>query len=290
MITFQLNFMDMKSGFKTLSLSFLFTLFAAFTYAQALTPQPSSGQTLIQDFGLGKVTINYSRPNAKERAIFGGLVPYNEIWRTGANSATTITFTDEVNFGGQKIAAGEYALFTIPSENEWTVVLNKAAKQWGAYTHKNEDDVLQVKVKPFKTATKVETFTIQFNNVMPGTMDLNIAWDNTQVSVPLSVDYDARVMANIEKAMAGEKKPYFAAAQYYFSNNKDLKQALVWVNEAEKADTKAPWIKLAKAKIQLKMGDKKGAKVSATEGLAIAKEIKNAEYIKLNQAFLDELK
>jgi hypothetical protein len=290
MITFQLNFTNMKSGFKTLSLSFLLTFFAVFAYAQALTPQPSSGQTLIQDFGLGKVTVEYSRPDVKGREIFGGLVPYNEVWRTGANSATTITFTDEVNFGGQKVAAGTYALFTIPKQNEWTVVLNKAAKQWGAFSYKKEDDVLQVKVKSTKTASKIETFTIQFNNVTPGSMDLNIAWDNTQVNVPLSVDYDARVMANIEKAMAGDKKPYFAAAQYYFSNNKDLKQALAWVSEAEKTDTKAPWIKLSKAKIQLKMGDKKGAKISATEGLAIAKEIKNAEYVKLNPAFLDELK
>lgn len=280
----------MKLTLKRLSLSFLLTLFASFGFAQALTPQPSSGQTIIQDFGLGKVTISYSRPVAKGRVIFGGLVPYNEIWRTGANSATTIAFTDEVNFGGLKIAAGEYALFTIPGESEWTIVLNKAAKQWGAYTHKDEDDIARVKVKALKTANKTETFTIQFNNVTPGTMDLNIAWDNTQVNVPLTVDYDARVMANIEKAMQGDKKPYFAAAQYYFSNNKDLKQALLWVTEAEKADPKAPWIKLAKAKIQLNLGDTKGAKVSAAQGLAIATEIKNAEYVKLNQAFLNDIK
>ena len=280
----------MKLNFKTLSLSFLLTLFAGYSFSQALMPQPSSGQTVIQDFGLGKVTLEYSRPVAKGREIFGGLVPYNEIWRTGANSATTITFTDEVTFGGQKVVAGTYALFTIPGKDEWTVVLNSAAKQWGAYNHKDADDVVRVKVKSAKTPAKVETFTIQFTNVTSGTMDLNIAWDNTHVNVPLTVDYDTKVMANIEKAMQGEKKPYFAAAQYYFSNNKDLKQALTWVGEAEKTDTKAPWIKLWKARMQLKAGDKKGSKISATEGLAIATEIKNAEYVKLNQAFLDELK
>lgn len=280
----------MKLGFKILSVSFLLTIFYASVYAQALMPQPSSGQSIIQDFGLGKVTVNYSRPVANGRVIFGGLVPYNEIWRTGANSATTITFTDEVDFGGQKIAPGEYALFTIPGESEWTVVLNKAAKQWGAYTHKDADDIAKVKVKAVKTAAKIETFTIQFNNVTPGKMELNIAWDHTQVNVPLTVDYDSKVMANIAKAMKGEKKPYFAAAQYYFTNDKDLKQALAWVKEAEKTDTKAPWIKLWKARIQLKMGDKKGAKISATEGLAIAKEINNSEYVKLNQAFINDLK
>ncbi|HEX7367379.1 MAG TPA: DUF2911 domain-containing protein [Pelobium sp.] len=279
----------MKLIFRTLSLSFLLASFASIGFAQ-LTPQPSSSQTIVQGFGLGTVTVSYSRPLVKGRVIFGDLVPYNEIWRTGANSATTIAFTDEVNFGGQKIAAGKYALFTIPGDKEWVIVLNKAADQWGAYTHKDEDDVLRVKVKPLKTVKKIETFTIAFDDVTPGSMDLNLAWDNTQVRIPLAVDYDSRVMANIEKAMQGDKKPYLAAAQYYFNNNKDLKQALAWISEAEKTDTKAPWIKLQKAKIQLKMGDKKSAKVSAAQGLAIATEIKNAEYVKLNQQFLNDLK
>lgn len=287
---FPFKFFNMRSGFKTLTLSFLLTFFATFSFAQALTPQPSSGQTLIQDFGLGKVTLNYSRPVVNGRVIFGGLVPYNQIWRTGANNATTLTFTDEVTFGGQKIAAGEYALFTIPGETEWTVVLNKAAKQWGAYSHKSEDDVASIKVKSTKTPLKVETFTIQFNNVTPGAMDLYIAWDNTQVNVPLTVAYDARVMANIEKAMAGNNKPYFAAAQYYFSNNKDAKQALNWIIEADKDNKNAPYIKLWKAKIQLKNGDPKSAKISATEGLNMAKDANNQEYVKLNQEFLDSLK
>lgn len=280
----------MRSGFKTLSLSFILTLFTAFSFAQALTPQPSSGQTIIQDFGLGKVTLTYSRPDAKGRDIFGGLVPYGQVWRTGANSATTVTFTDEVNFAGKQIAAGTYGLFTIPNQNEWTIILNKTSEQWGAYTYKAEDDVIRVNIQAAKTATKIETFTIQFSNVMPGKLDLDIVWDKTKITVPITVDYDAKVMANIAKAMTGEKKPYFAAAQYYYSNNKDLKQALVWMNEAEKTGGKAPWLKLWKAKIQLKMGDKKSAKISATEGLAIAKEINNPEYVKLNQSLLDELK
>lgn len=280
----------MKLTIKKLSLSFLLTLFAGFSFAQALMPQPSSGQTVIQDLGLGKITLNYSRPDAKGREIFGALVPYGEVWRTGANSATSITFTDEVSFAGKQVPAGTYSLFTIPNQNEWTVILNKTAQQWGAYSYKAEEDVVRVNVKVENANTKIETFTIQFANVSPGQLDLDIAWDKTKVSVPITVDYDAKVMANIEKAMAGDKKPYFAAAQYYYTNNKDINQALKWVNEADKSGGKAPWIKLWKAKIQLKAGDKKGAKVSATEGLAIAKEINNPEYIKLNQAFLEEIK
>ncbi|MFC5282537.1 DUF2911 domain-containing protein [Pedobacter alpinus] len=280
----------MKSLIKSSYLTLAAILIASFSYSQALMPQPSSGQTIIQDFGLGKVTVIYSRPDAKGRKVFGNLVPYNEVWRTGANNATSITFTDEVMLAGNKVPAGTYGLFTIPTENEWTIILNKTAQQWGSYDYKKDDDVLRIQVKPSATTTKTETFTIQFANVAPASMHLNLSWENTALSIPLTVDLDTKVMANIEKAMAGEKKPYFAAAQYYYTNNKDLKQALAWVSEAEKADGKAPWIKLWKAKILLKIGDKKAAAVTATEGLNLAKQINNKEYIKLNQELLDSTK
>lgn len=277
----------MKSLLKASYLTLAAVLFASFTYAQALMPQPSSGQTIIQDFGLGKVTLTYSRPDAKGRKVFGGLVPYNEVWRTGANNATSITFTDDVMLAGNKVPAGTYGLFTIPTPNQWTIILNKTAQQWGAYNYKQEDDVLRVTVKPNKTTTSTGTFSLQFANVTPNKMDLNLTWENTEVNIPLTVDFDAKVMANIQKAMAGEKKPYFAAAQYYYNNGKDLNQALAWVLEAEKTDAKAPWYKLWKAKIQLKLGDKKAAITSATEGINLAKQANNSEYIKLNQEILD---
>lgn len=277
----------MKSLLKASYLTLAAVLLASFTYAQALMPQPSSGQTIIQDFGLGKVTLTYSRPDAKGRKVFGGLVPYNEVWRTGANNATSITFTDDVMLAGNKVPAGTYGLFTIPTPNQWTIILNKTAQQWGAYNYKQEDDVLRVTVKPNKTATSTGTFSLQFANVTPNKMDLNLTWENTEVNIPLTVDFDVKVMANIQKAMAGEKKPYFAAAQYYYNNGKDLNQALAWVLEAEKTDAKAPWYKLWKAKIQLKLGDKKAAITSATEGINLAKQANNSEYIKLNQEILD---
>jgi hypothetical protein len=136
----------------------------------------------------------------------------------------------------------------------------------------------------------LETFTIGFSDVKAGSMNLDIVWENRAVNVPLTVNYDAKVMANIEKAMAGDKKPYFAAAQYYFENGKDINKALEWVNEAEKADAKAPWFKLLKAKIQLKAGDKAGAKATSEAGLKIAQEIKNEEYVRLHQTFLAQIK
>lgn len=249
-------------------------------------PQASSGQTIVQDFGLGKITLTYSRPNTKGRKIFGGLEPYNAVWRTGANNATTIKFTDAVKIEGQDVPAGEYGLFTIPGKNEWTFILNKTAKQWGAYEYKESDDILRVKVKPMPTKGKVETFTMQFANVTPTAAQLHIMWENTAVAINMTTAIDAQVMANIAEAMKGDKKPYMAAAQYYYENGKDLATALSWMNEAEKADPKAPWVKLWKGRVQLKMGDKAGAQATAKAGIAIATETKNDEYVRLNSELL----
>lgn len=253
-------------------------------------PQASSAQTITQEFGLGKITVSYSRPNAKGRKIFGGLEPYGKVWRTGANSATVITFTDEVTLEGNKVPAGEYALFTIPDTKEWTIILNKTTKQWGAYEYKQADDFLRFKVKPVKTAQPVETFTIQFANVMPSTADLHLMWERTDLDLHLTADNDSRIMANIETAMNGEKKPYFAAAQYYYENGKDLNKALEWIKEAEKTNPKAPYFKLWKARILLKMGNRTAAAATAQEGINLAKEQKNDEYVKLNEAVLAQAK
>ncbi|MBK0381331.1 DUF2911 domain-containing protein [Pedobacter sp. SD-b] len=257
--------------------------------AQALMPMPSTGQTIIQDFGLGKVTLTYFRPNVKGRKIFGGLTPYGEVWRTGANNATTIAFTDEVSIAGNKVPPGKYALFTIPEKDRWTIILNKTSDQWGAYDYKKDDDLLRFTVKPMMTKNLTETFTMQFSNVTPGSMNLNLMWENVAISIPMTIDYDAKVMANIDKAMMGDKKPYFAAAQYYYSNGKDLDKALEWINEAEKTDMKAPWFKLWKAKIQLKMGNKKAARETAMQGKELAKAANNEEYERLNQQVLDSI-
>lgn len=253
-------------------------------------PQASSGQTIIQDFGLGKITLTYSRPNTKGRKIFGALEPYGTVWRTGANSATTIKFTDDVKIEGQAIPAGEYGLFTIPGKTEWTFILNKTSKQWGAYEYKAADDILRIKVKPMNMKDKMETFTMQFANVTPTAAQLHIMWENTALAINITTSIDDKVMANIAEAMKGDKKPYMPAALYYYDNGKDLATALGWMNEAEKADPKAPWVKLWKGRIQLKMGDKAGAQASAQAGLASATEMKNDEYVRLNTQLLAEAK
>lgn len=281
----------MKTTFKAMLLLAITVALSTDLQAQGLKmPQASTSQTITQAFGLGKITLNYSRPNVKGRKIFGAMEPYGSVWRTGANSATIISFTEPVKIDGKELAAGEYGLFTIPGKDEWTVIFNKGAKQWGAYEYKETDDVLRVKVKATKLKDKVETFTIQFADVYPTTAKLQLMWENTAVSVDLTTEVDATVMASIDEAMKGEKKPYFAAAQYYYSNGKDLNKALEWVNAAEAADGKAPWIKLWKGRIQLKMGDKAGAAKTAAAGLQLATEIKNPEYVRLHTELLNETK
>lgn len=281
----------MKTTFKTLAVLALAVSLNTDLQAQGLQmPQASSGQTISQNFGLGKITLSYSRPNTKGRKIFGGMEPYGTVWRTGANSATLISFTEPVKFGGTEVPAGEYGLFTIPGQDEWTVILNKGAKQWGAYEYKAADDVLRIKVKPVTLQEKVETLSIQFVEVYPTKAKLQLKWENTEINVDLATEVDARVMAGIEEAMKGEKKPYFQAAQYYFENGKDLNKALEWMNAADENNTAQPWIKLWKARLQLKMGDKKAAGKTAQEGLKIATEIKNAEYIRLTTALIAEAK
>lgn len=274
----------------TLIILLAFSLNAEVNAQGVKIPQASSGQTVTQDFGLGKISLTYYRPNVKGRKIFGGLELYGNVWRTGANSATTIKFTDDVTFEGKAVPAGEYELFTIPGKEEWTVILNKMTKQWGAYEYKESEDLLRVKVKPTVLKEKVETFTIQFVNVYPTKAQLQLQWENTAVAVNLTTDVDSKVMASIDEAMKGEKKPYFSAAQYYYENGKDLNKALEWVNAAEAADAKAPWVRLWKGRIQLKMGDKKGAAASAEAGIKLAKESNTEEYVRLNSALLAEAK
>lgn len=254
--------------------------------AQLRMPQASSAQTLIQEFGLGKVTVKYSRPNIKGRSISADLAPYGEVWRTGANDATVISFSDAVTLDGNAVSAGEYALFTIPGKDEWTIILNKETKQWGAYSYKQSEDVLRFKVKTAKLKEKVETFTIDFNNVTPSTARLDLIWGNIRASVNMGTDVDSKVMAGIDEAMKGDKKPYYPAAIYYYENGKDLTKALEWISIAEAGDQKAPWFKYQKARIQLKMGDKAGAAQTAKAGIEAAKAMNNAEYIRLNGKIL----
>ena len=261
------------------------------SYAQMLkVPQLSSTQTIDQELGLGKITLTYSRPNLRGRKIFGNLVPYGTVWRTGANAATLIKFTDDVTIEGNKVPAGEYGLFSIPDKDGWTIILNKTAHQWGAYTYKQADDFLRFKVKNVSLANPIETMTMQFNNVDQTKCELELKWENVSFSFHISTDVDSKVMTNIDDVMNKDKRPYFEAAMYYYENNKDLAKALEWIRTAEKSETNSPFYKLWEARIQLKMGDKAAALATAQEGVKLAHAQNDKEYEQLNQGVVDQAK
>lgn len=281
----------MKKRFLALLAAGVFFVSISQLQAQVKLPQASSSTTIEQSIGIKKVSLTYQRPNVNDRVIFGGLEPYDKVWRTGANNIPSITFGEEVTIEGHKVPAGTYGIFSIPKKSgDWTVILSKNANQWGAYQYKQEEDFLRFPAKAKKLNDKVETFTMAFENVKPNGADLTFAWENTKVSFHIAVDQSKEIMASIDEAMKGEKKPYFQAAQYYYTNDLDINKALAWANEADKGNTKATHIKYWKAKIQLKAGDKAGAVKTATEGVTMAKAANNEEYVKLNTQVIDSAK
>ncbi len=258
--------------------------------AQLRLPPASSPQTITQGLGISTVTLTYSRPNLNGRQIFGGLEPYDNVWRTGANNIPALTFDGAVTIAGTKVEPGTYGILTIPNKDEWTVILSKNSKQWGAYSYNQEEDLFRFKVKPKQLDQPVETFTMGFSDVTPKSAKLNISWERTKISFDLLVDQDAEIMASIDEAMKGDRKPYFPAAQYYYNNDKDISKALEWINEADNSGSPAPHVKYWKARIQLKAGDKQGAIATAQQGVELAQKANNEEYVKLNGQVIAEAK
>lgn len=257
------------------------------TDAQIKLPPASSTQTVTQGLGIKNVTLTYQRPSINGRVIFGELVPYGQVWRTGANNIPNLTFEEEVTIEGHQIPAGTYGLLTVPNKDTWTIILSKNKQQWGAYQYKDSEDFLRFNVKSEKLTNKVETFTIAFENITPKSGKVTLAWENTKVGFNITVDQSEEILASIETAMQGEKKPYFQAAQYYFNNDLDINKAAEWVQEADKGNTSAPHIKYWKARILAKAGNTAEAKQAAQEGINMATKSNNQEYIKLNTQILN---
>ena len=258
-------------------------------------PQASPASTLKQRFGLTDVEVVYSRPSMKGRKIFGGLVPNGEVWRTGANAATKITFSTDVGVEGMLVPAGSYALVTIPGDKEWTVILNKATGDWGAYAYDQKNDQLRVKVKPIALTEPVETMTIDVDELRDATARLTIAWEKTRVPVKLETDLVDVLVPKIKEVMAGtsDKKPYLQAAMFYYEHDLDLKQALAWIDEGIKKQPDAVWMVYRKGLIQKKAGDKAGALTTAQASLDMAKKAGGSlgtEYTHLSESLIASLK
>lgn len=281
-----------KKEMKRIILSAFLMLGAVCTQAQTLvTPQASPTQIITQNFSVGSVELNYSRPSLKGRKVGVELAPYGKLWRTGANNATTLKFTDDVTIGGVLLKAGKYGLLSIPEANQWTMIITKDLTVTQPDQYKQANDVVRVKVTPVKLGNKVETLSINFANITGTTCDLQIMWDNTLVSLPISTDTDGKVMKQITEAFEKGGKPYYPAAQYYFENGKDIAKAKEWIDQAtaDPANAGAFYMFLLKARIYKKAGDKTGAKAAAEKTIATATQAKNDEYVKMAQDVIKTL-
>lgn len=260
--------------------------------AQIQAPAPSPSSTLKQTVGLTDIEINYSRPGVKDRTIFGEIVPYNQFWRTGANAPTTVSFSDDVMIGGKNIKKGSYSLFTIPGKSSWTVIFSNSTSLPGAGGYNKSNDAARLQVVPETLADKVETLTINVANIRNNTATIDLAWENTRVSIPISLNTDEKVFASIEQVMNGPTAgDYYSAAGYYLSAGKDLKQAREWAAKAvEMTGGKQPWVSHTKALIEVELGLKTEAIKTAKASIDAAKAMKNDHYVMLNEKLIEKLK
>lgn len=273
------------------------TFFLAFTspliiQAQQLkTPAPSPAQTIKQAVGLSDITIEYSRPSMKGRVIYGDLVPFGKIWRTGANNSTKITFGEDAKVEGKDIKAGTYAIYTIPNKDAWDILFYKDLTLGGDVAeYKAENEVFRIKAAPVLTSNKVETFTIGFADVTGKSTKIELVWEQTRVAFTITLDIDAKIMKNIETALEKDSRPYFSAANYYYENDKDLNKAIEWANKAFENNPKAYWMAHLQAKIHLKMKNNSAAIAAAEKSKALALEDKNDDYVKMNDKLIAEAK
>lgn len=274
---------------KLFFLAFAVAALAGADAQQLTTPQPSPTQTIKQNFGLSSIELSYSRPAMKGRKIFGDLVPFGKVWRTGANNATIITFADDVTIGGTLVKAGKYGLLTIPEKRNWTIIITKQLDVTSPAAYKQDQDVVRVEAKTMDMDESMESFTMQFANVKPNSTDLHIMWDRTAVALPITVDFDKKVSAQIDQLMNKDNRPYFGAAMYYMENGKDLNQALTWFDKAVELQPNAFWIQHQRANCLAKLGKKEDAKAAAEKSKALAAAQNNDDYVKLNEKLLAEL-
>ena len=262
--------------------------------AQVKTPAPSPHSVLAQVVGLTDVTIDYSRPSAKGRIVFGDLVPFGRLWRTGANANTTVTFSDDVVINGTTLKKGKYALYTTPKADMWEVVFYTDSDNWGTPENWNANKVaVLVNADPIKLNNSVESLTLSIGNLTNDSATLDISWEKTMVSVKFDVPTQKTAMASIEKALAGPTAgDYFSSAQYFYLSNGDLNKALEYVNKATsmvKPGEDVPFFQLRlKSLIQAKLGDKAGAIATAKLSLAASEKAKNNDYVKMNNDSIKE--
>jgi tetratricopeptide (TPR) repeat protein len=276
---------------KTLILSAIFCY--SFISAQIKSPQPSPTATINQKVGVSNISVEYSRPGAKEREIFGGLVSYGEMWRTGANKATKITFNENCVFGGAKVKKGSYSLFTIPGEKDWTIVLNKNTELWGVGEYDEEKQVCSIVAKAIKTKDFTESFTIDFGTFQSFTAIMSLKWANTKIDIKIkSLAAKKLEKQYLELLTKGPSATdYYNGAKFFADNTSEYDMALEWINTAIEKRPDAFWMKFHKARILKKIGNNKQSISVAKQVISLAKEEKDDYgYIKKSEDLINSIK
>jgi hypothetical protein len=281
---------------KRLILLVLILITSTLSAQQLRTPVLSPITKITQQVGLTEIGLEYSRPSARGRTIFGDLVPYDVIWRTGANASTKLTFSEPAFINQKPVPAGTYALYTIPGEKEWTIIihtkLNMRSLAGDAY--QQENDLFRFTVKSEHVTEPVETFTIQFADLSAASVNLRLSWEHTAVTIPLSVEVDSKIAAQMKKLLEEpdnvHHRTYFSAAQYYLTNDKDLNTALEWIDAALGKSERNFRYGLLKAKIQHKKGDRDAALSTIDEAHSWARDANNANYMEQTDLFRKSIK
>ncbi len=278
---------------RQLFLSVLFVATSLATYAQSSLKLPALSPTakISQDFSISNIEISYSRPSMRGRKVFGDIVPYGKIWRTGANAATKIKFGEDVEIAGQKVKAGEYAMYTMPDKDQWRVILNTGTGNWGADGYSKENDVARFTVKSIKLEEDVRTFTINITDITYTTCKIELVWERTKIALSVVARNMEAVESNIDKAVNHPPTvPYFQAANYYYETNQKTDVASSYVNKALEQDPKAYYMWYLKARIEKRKGNNDEAIAAAKKSMEMAKGTANeAEYIANNNKIIDEI-
>lgn len=283
----------MRKQVLSLAVAVLALLFTTGLSAQIQTPAASPSAKIETTIGLTDVYVEYSRPGVKGRKIFAadGLVPYGEVWRTGANQATKVTFGDDVMVSGEKVAAGSYAVLTKPMADKWEVMLFPyEGGSWGMYPDKTPAATLTAKA--MTVPSKVENFTIMFDEYTMDGANMYMMWDQTMVAVPIKTAVKEQVMASIERVMAGPSMNDYYNAASFLADNGDSKQAMEYINKAVAmgGDNPRYWMVRRQGLIMADLGMKKEAMKSFNRSLELAKKAGNMDYVRMNEKSLKSMK
>ena len=282
-------------------LFFFFLLGYVQSTAQINHPKASPFSEVVQEIGLSKIRVQYSRPAVKGRHIFGiredgqpGLVPYGRIWRVGANESTKITVNSDVKVMGNTLPKGTYALYAFPEKESWQVVFHTNISHWGdgRKNYKPGEDLFRISVKPQKMPYHQENFLITFDSITHNTANMKLIWANTMVAIPFEVDTHAQMKKEIAKQIAENPsaQTYYEAARYLQEQGIDYKRALEYLEKALELGGDTYYFHRVKSLVEAKLGDYESALKSAEKSLKIANSLGKDEFVRMNQKNIDAWK